>query len=217
MRLPFAFALLPVLLTVMATPAAAAEDFLELWFNPVVAKELDAKTFVELETQQRFRGAPAADTYVGRLWVGRKLGGGTNVMFGLHRGLEGDTRETRLLQQISYKLAGPIKARTRLEQRMIDDADRTGWRLRQRVGVGLPLSRSEDGWSFIANAEGFFTLRATSASGTQGLTGLRTFAGVAREFGPVELELGYSRQQNIRRGAPDRVGHAPTVGLTVSL
>lgn len=58
--------------------------------------------------------------------------------------------------------------------------------------------------------------RATPPDGQTGLTGLRTFVGFEREFGRYGVSLGYLRQQDIRDGAPDRIGHAPFIGLDAS-
>jgi hypothetical protein len=154
---------------------------------------------------------------VGRLWLGRKLGKGVTTMVGFHRGWQGDTRENRLIQQVSYPLTNILKGRTRLEQRFFNNDPRTAWRIRQRVGLSLPLSEVEDGWEFATNVEGFVTLRAARPGGQTGLTGVRAFAGFEREFERVEVSLGYTRQQNIREGAPDRIGHAPTIALTFKL
>ena len=203
----------------LSTPALAEENRLEGWFEGAIVKDLGSKTFVEFQTQQRARGDsnPIGDNQTYRLWLGRKFGKVT-VMGGVHRSKEGSTRETRLIQQASYSFAGtPLKGRTRLEQRFIEDTARTGWRVRQRLGVAFPLTNEDDGWTLVGNAEGFWTLRATSRTGQEGLTGLRTFVGFERSFGKLDLELGYTRQQNIRDNAPDRVGHAPTLGLTINL
>ncbi len=209
--------LLPFALIVVASPAAAADDYLELWVNPSFTKELDSRSFIEIETEQRFRNGPAANQFVGRLWLGRSLAKGVTGTIGFHRGAEGAMRETRLMQQIGYPLVAGFKGRTRLEQRFIDDDDRTGWRLRQRFGTAVPLSSNGTGWELAVNAEGFFTLRSTSAAGATGLTGVRTFVGFEREYDRAEVSIGYSRQQNIRRGAPDRVGHAPTLAMTFKI
>lgn len=203
----------------MSTPALAEENRLEAWFEGAVAKDIGNNSFVEFQTQQRARSSsnPTGDNQTYRLWLGHKFGG-IEAMGGIHRSKEGSTRETRLIQQLGYKLpVKGLKARTRLEQRFIDDAARTGWRLRQRVGFALPLSSEEDGWELAGNAEGFWTLRATSASGQTGITGLRTFIGFERSLGQVDLGVGYTRQQSIRKGAPDRVGHAPTLSVTLNL
>lgn len=120
--------------------------------------------------------------------------------------------KTRLLQQVGYPL-GPLGGRTRLEQRFIEGDPRTGWRVRQRVGGAIPLSSHEGAWEAVGNVEGFFTLAASEPGAQTGLTGLRTFIGLEREFGALELSVGYLRQQAIREDAPDSVGHAPFVAL----
>ncbi|WP_300973481.1 DUF2490 domain-containing protein [Sphingomonas sp. LHG3406-1] len=211
--------LVAALAATFATPAMAEENRLEGWFEGSVVAKLDKKSFVEFETQQRARGSsnPIGDNQTYRVWLGTKVGK-TTLTGGIHRSKEGSTKETRLMQQASYPLGiAGLKGRTRLEQRFIDGADKTGWRLRQRVGVGVPLSREDGGWEFVATAEGFLTLRATSNGGQTGLTGLRTFLGMERSIGKLDLSVGYTRQQNIRENAPDRVGHAPTLGLTFNL
>jgi Protein of unknown function (DUF2490) len=202
----------------LAVPASAvaADNRLELWLNPSITIELDDSSFVELETGQRLRASPADDTYYTRLWYGREIAEDVKVSAGVERRFEGSGRETRLLQQIAYPL-GPLKGRTRLEQRFLSDDPRTGWRLRQRLGADIPLSSKDGGWTLVGNAEGFFTLRSPSQGGQDGLTGLRTFVGFERALGRFELSFGYLRQQTIRKSAPDAVGHAPFLGLTLAL
>ena len=60
------------------------------------------------------------------------------------------------------------------------------------------------------------TLRSTTPDGQTGVTGLRTFVGFEREFGRYEVSLGYLRQQDVRDSAPDRIGHAPFIGVGVA-
>jgi len=90
------------------------------------------------------------------------------------------------------------------------------WRLRQRVGTSVSLGEGDDGWSLAADAELFMTLRATEPDGQTGATGVRTFVGFEREIGRYDLSLGYLRQQDIRDGRPDRIGHAPFIGINTA-
>jgi hypothetical protein len=131
------------------------------------------------------------------------------LSLGAERRWQGSGREMRLHQQASYGL-GPIDMRTRLEQRFLSDDPRTSWRLRHRVGASVPLRNSD--WSLAGNAEGFLTLRAAERGGQTGLTGVRTFVGVEREVGQVELSLGLSAPADIRRAAPDRIVTRPSSG-----
>lgn len=203
-------------LALAAQPAIAQDEDAELWFNPAFVKTIDDRTSVELETAQRLRADPRLDTYFARLWLNREDGKGREWSFGVEQRWNGpDEQEVRLLQQVGYDW-GPVEFRTRLEQRFVDVDPQTGWRLRQRVGTTIPLSDGEDGWAVTGDVELFVTLRNTEPGGQTGVTGLRTFVGFERSFGRYDLSVGYLRQQDIRDGVEDRVGHAPFLGLTVN-
>ena len=197
---------------IVAAPAAAAEQQFELWLNPSASVAIDDETFLEVETAQRFRPEPDDDTYYARLWLGREIAEKVTLYGGVERRYEGEGREVRFLQQIYYPL-GPLAGRTRLEQRLIEGEPDTAWRIRQRVGGALPLSSPEGGWELAANIEGFFVLQPSEPGDQTGLTGIRSFIGIERELGKLELSLGYLRQQTVRRGAEDTVGHAPFIGV----
>lgn len=200
----------------LASPVLAQDEAGEFWFNPAFATSLDDRTSLELETAQRLRTDPRDDTYFARLWLKREDSRGRDWNVGVeHRWNGPEEREVRLLQQVGYDW-GPLEFRTRLEQRFVNVYPDTGWRLRQRMGTTVPLTEDEDGWALTGDAEVFFTLRNTKPGGQTGLTGLRTFVGFERGFGRYDISLGYLRQQDIRDGAEDRVGHAPFVGVTVN-
>lgn len=97
----------------------------------------------------------------------------------------------------------------------MEDA-RPGVRFRPRLGVELPIGAGGR-WSAQADAELFLTLRSTASGGDEGLTGLRTQIGGAYEINErLSVSLAYLRQQEIRDGRADVVGHAPLVGLELS-
>lgn len=201
-----------------AAPSAALADDedAELWLNPSATRAVDARTELELETAQRFRDDPRDDTYFLRAWINRDDSRENTWSLGVEQRWNGpDEREVRLLQQVGYAI-GPLDLRTRLEQRFVSYDPQTGWRLRQRIGASVPLGRGAEGWSVTADAEVFVTLRATDPDGQTGFTALRTFAGFERSFGRYDLSIGYLRQQDIRDDRPDRIGHAPFVGLYVA-
>lgn len=213
-------ALASAALALVSVPSAAAasDDAAELWLNPSIAVDLDKDTGLELETAQRFRSAADGrpDTFFYRFWLNQEVGGGLTLSGAVERRINtGDDDETRTMQQLSLS-RGVLRGRLRLEQRFVDDADRMGLRLRARLGVKVPLD-SDGKWSLGADAEPFFTLRSTSVGGDDGLTGLRTQVALGREVSDnLSVSVGYLRQQDIRRGAPDRVGHAPIVGVELS-
>lgn len=207
--------LAPLLLLALPAPAVAADDAFEFWINPSVSAGLDENTGLELETAQRFRDADDGrpDTYFFRLWVNQDLSDAVTLSGAVERRInDGDSDETRLHQQLSAR-HGILRGRFRLEQRFVEDADRMGLRFRPRLGVAVPFA-PESPWSGFANAEAFVTLRSTSEGGDDGFTGLRTQIGVEYEANDnLTLSLGYLRQHDLREGAPDRVGHAPIVGV----
>ena len=205
-------------LTFAPTVAAAHDDGAEFWINPSAEFGLDDNTAIEIETAQRLRSAAdgRADTYFGRLWVNQRLSKQVTLAGAIERRVnDGAANETRLIQQLSTR-HGIMRTRLRLEQRMVEAAPRTGWRLRPRLGVAVPLD-DQRRWQIKSDAELIFTLRSTSPNGTTGLTGLRTQAAFGYTVNDsLALSLGYLRQQDIRRGGADRVGHAPIVGIEFS-
>lgn len=216
MRLPIAAGLSAAL--VLSTPHLARADDVdgELWLNPSVNREIDDRTTIQIETAQRLRDEPRLDTYFVRGWYKRKDDHGNTWSFGVEQRWNGsDEEEQRLLQQVSYSW-GRIDMRTRMEQRFVSSDPDTGWRIRQRVGTSLPLGPGEDAWTLTGDAELFVTLASTEPGGQTGVTGLRTFVGFERSFGRFDLSLGYLRQQDIRDGRPDRIGHAPFAGIDVN-
>ena len=153
------------------------------------------------------------DTYFARLWVNQDVSDAVTLSGAFERRInDGGSDETRLIQQMSTK-HGILRTRLRLEQRFVEDADRMGLRLRPRLGVSVPLDEAER-WSFKSDAELFWTLRSTSTGGDTGITGLRTQIGVGHDLTDnISLSLAYLRQQDFNDGAPDRVGHAPIIGV----
>lgn len=204
-----------LLLVSVPTAASASDDAAEFWLNPSVAVDLDGNTGVELETAQRFRSAADGrpDTFFYRLWLDQEVGDGLTLSGAVERRVNtGDDDETRTMQQLSLS-KGVMRGRLRLEQRFVDDADRMGLRLRARLGVKFPLD-NDGKWSLGADAEPFFTLRSLNVGGDRGLTGLRTQVALGHEISDnLSVSAGYLRQKDIRRGAPDRVGHAPIIGI----
>ena len=214
--LPLALAVACAALPLSA--AAETDEAPELWFNPSVEWSLDDDTAVELETAQRLRREEdgRADTYFARLWLNQDVSDDLTASAGVERREnQPGADETRLLQQLSVS-RGVLRGRLRLEQRFVENADRTGVRFRPRLGVAVPIT--DDGrWSAKADAELFLTLRSTSLDGDEGLTGLRTQIGAEYEVNDrLSVTLAYLRAQEIREGRPDVVGHAPLIGLELS-
>lgn len=197
-----------------ASVARASDEAFELWLNPAVEADIGRGT-VELESAHRFRDG-RDDTHYLRLWYGQSIGKSVALAAGIEQRFTGSVGEKRLLQQLSYR-SGVFRGRTRIEQRFVENDERMGLRLRQRVGISVLLGRSNR-IALVANAEGFVTMRATTSAGQTGLTGLRTIIGFDYKLNDrIDINAGYLRAQDFRRGGIDRVGHAPLLGMTVSL
>lgn len=201
-----------------ADPARAADEAFEFWLNPSVSFDLDSDTAIELDTAQRFRSAADGrpDTYFARLWLNQAMAANVTLGGAIERRInDGGSNETRLMQQLSTR-HGLLRTRLRLEERFVDGTGRMGLRVQPRLGVSVPLDESGR-WGFHTNAELFFTLKSTSAGGDDGLIGLRTQIGVSYEVSDnLDLSLTYLRQQDIRDKRPDRIGHAPLIGIEYS-
>lgn len=203
--------------TSLAWPAVvrANNEAFELWLNPSTSVALDNDTSLKIETAQRLRNSAdgRSDTYFGRLWINQDLANTVTVSGALKRRInDAGPDETRLIQQLTSR-HGVFRTRLRLEQRFVDDADRTGLRVRPRLGIALPLDE-RGRWSAKADTELFLTLRSNNVGGQKGLTGLRTQIGLGYEIsGRLSLSLGYLGQQDFDNGGPDVVGHAPIIGF----
>ena len=207
---------LSMLLLAVPGAAHATDDAFEVWLNPSIEYNLEDDTSVELETAQRFRGDGRVDTYFARLWLNKDFGDNFTLSGGIEqRENDGGFDEVRLLQQVTGK-HGYFRARLRFEQRWVEDQSRVGFRVRPRLGVQVPINEAGD-WTFKTDAELFLTLKSTSVGGDDGLTGFRSQFGVSHDVNDsLALSLTYLRQQDFRDNAPDRVGHAPLIGVSYS-
>jgi len=224
------FAPLPaaaLFLAVLATPARAEEDA-QAWGAIVAQGAVRGDLYLFLEGQGRFtddisragqwivrpaagvRFAPDAVVLAGYAYVVTRSGGGRVE------------REHRPWQQVQFPLlrGGDGKPmlvnRTRLEQRMIEGAARTGWRLRQQLRLQTPVRRGSDVQA-VASTEGFFNLNGTDAGARAGVDQWRTFVGVSLPIGKgTRIEPGYQNQHLFRAGE-DRSNHILNVTLNLSL
>ena len=197
-----------------APAAHASDDIFELWMNPSVEADI-GRGRAELETAHRIRDG-REDTHYVRLWYGQPIADHVTLAGGVEQRFTGSVEERRLLQQLSYR-SGILRGRTRIEQRFVEGDAKMGVRLRQRLGMSVPVGHAGR-LALVANAEGFITLRATTALGQTGLTGLRTVIGVDYAVSDrIGIGLGYLRAHEFRRGAADRVGHAPLLSIAWSI
>lgn len=198
-----------------SAPALASDEAFELWFAPSVRAALDGNTDLRLETAQRFRSSSdrRPDTYFARVWLSQQVSPHLTIEGAIERRVnDGGSDETRLMQQLVAQ-HGIFRNRVRLEQRFIDSAPRTGFRLRTEHGVRIDLDDRQD-WFFRADAEFFLVLQATGATGQTGFTEQRSQAGIGHRFSDrFTASLSYKRIQQIRPGRADVVGHAPMIHM----
>ncbi|WP_162233330.1 DUF2490 domain-containing protein [Sphingomonas sp. Leaf33] len=215
---------LPALL--IAAPAHANED-VQGWTGVVAQGAVKGDLYIWLEGQARFtdeigqlgqfilrpaagiRFAPDASAIAGYAYVQTRSPAGLI------------TREHRPWQQVQFALlrnrAGKpvVTSRTRLEQRMVEGRTKTGWRLRQFVRAGVPITRG--GVQAVAFSEGFFNLNTTDFGARSGVDQWRTFVGIGLPVGKTaRIEPGYLNQRVFRRGE-DRTNHVLNATLFVSL
>lgn len=203
---------LALLLGATATPAFAADEGLEVWLTQNVIYHLDSNTTTRIESTQRFRNANDGrpDTYFVQGWIGQEIDDNNTVELGIEKRVNAPgADEIRVHQQIVTRL-GLLRNRFRLEQRFVGNASQTGWRVRVRPGVQVPLDK-EQKWSLRGDAEFFLTIKPTLEGGKTGLTEQRThFTLIHRVNDHLNLSFGYMRAQTIKKNSQDVVAHAPT-------
>lgn len=203
---------LALLLGAASTPAFAADEALEVWLTQTVSYHLDSNTTARIETTERFRNANDGrpDTYFVQGWLGQQIDNNNLVEVGIEKRVTAPgADEIRVHQQVSTRL-GLLRNRLRVEQRFVDNSGQTGWRVRVRPGVQVPLDK-EHKWSLRGDAEFFLTLKPTRAGGQTGLTEQRIQLILIRRVNDhTNFSFGYTRSQTIRKSNQDVVGHIPT-------
>lgn len=210
-------------LAALVLPAAvqAAEEDANIWLAQTANINLGGDAVLWLEAQERFTNdASRLGQFLVRPAIGYKLDKTTTVFLGYAYVMTdpvgpAKTHEHRIFQQLSFRVFGDGKGvtltgRTRLEQRMFENQDGTGWRLRQQVRLTAPLAGKVRA---VAWTEPFIGLNETAFQ-RDGLGLWRNFAGVTIPVGKkFTLEPGYLNQYVVRNGA-DRIDH--TANLTLS-
>lgn len=130
----------------------------------------------------------------------------------------GPSDEYRFWQQFGYRLwrseSGlQLTGRTRLEQRWVESASGTGWRLRQQVRAEYPLALLGDGYKAVGYNETFLGLNATDWGQRQDVDRVRHFVGLRIPLtGMLQAEPGYMNQWVVRPGA-DAIDHIAALNL----
>lgn len=195
-------------------PALAATEESQAWLTEsVIIKASDADT-VTLDTSQRFRRDRSnGEQQTARILLDHSIAKGVQIGGGIAYFHSEPEQELRLFQQVSFT-RGIWLARTRMEQRFFDTADRASWRLRQRVQAAIPLDAAKK-WTVIAATELMFNLNRAKPSDKTGLAVMRNQIGLRHPLTKaVDAQLLYMRQQTFRDNAPDAVAHIPWLTLS---
>lgn len=211
-----------------AAQPAVAEDDTQAWAAVIASGTVRGDLFLWLEGQARaIDDVGGGSQLVLRPAIGARIGRDAHAVVG-YAYVRTDpetgrtTEEHRIWQQLQFaalrtKAGAPLViSRTRLEQRMIEGRDDTGWRLRQFVRLQVPIAR-KGAVQAVAFTEGFFNLNSTQWGARDGVDQWRTFVGVGLPVARrMRLEPGYLNQRVFRRGE-DRTNHVLSATLFVGL
>ncbi len=211
----------------IASPALADDDG-QLWTTVLAQGPVRGDLFLWLEAQGRLTDDfGGGSQIIVRPGIGTRIAPDAHAIAGyayIRTDPEGGrvSNEHRLWQQIQFAALrgadGSVRllSRSRLEQRMREGADRTGWRFRQLIRGQIPLAAGRSTFA-VVQAEGFVNLNATDWGVRDGIDQLRGFAGVNFPLSPrLRVEPGYLVQHVFRPGR-DRTNHVISATLLVRL
>jgi hypothetical protein len=194
----------------LCTPAHAQDDT-QAWGAVIATGPVRGDLFLWLETQARATDdVGGGSQFIARPAIGARIARDAHAIAGYAYirtdPANGQTvNEHRLWQQVQFAAvrgrggAPLVISRTRLEQRMIEGREDTGWRLRQFVRLQVPIAR-EGAVQAVAFTEGFLNLNSTIWGARDGVDQWRTFVGIGVPVAHrVRIEPGYLNQRVFRR------------------
>ncbi|MGQ0667677.1 MAG: DUF2490 domain-containing protein [Nitrospiraceae bacterium] len=132
------------------------------------------------------------------------------------------TDEHRVFQQLIYSRKFPsfkILSRSRLEERIIDNADGTAVRARTLLRADFPLPDLSN-WAIVVFDEIFVNLNTVGHGPEAGLDQNRFFLGMNRRFTEqVNMDLGYQMQalNNSQSGIINQINHVILLQMFINL
>lgn len=213
-RVPMRFALLLAALITAWQPskARAGDEDVQLWHILNVTGDIADRTRLTLDASHRWREQARGDeqqnlrfTIEQTVAKDLRIGGGAGVFDA------GGNTEIRTHQQVII-VRGRFEARTRLEERFFDGADRVELRLRQRVQYNQPLGKD---WRANVGGEWLGLLQGRNSGQGASTDQWRAQAGVAYKIND-KLELGANYWLLVfpRGNQPARITHVPQTVLT---
>ncbi len=214
-RWPIRFAML-LAATIAAwqpSKAIAQDEDLQLWQYANLTGDLDKNTRLTIDLSHRWREEARGDeqqtmrfTIEQTVARGVRIGGGGAVFEA------GGATELRPHQQIIF-VQGRFEARTRLEERFFDAADRMELRLRQRVQYSQPLGKD---WRGSVGGEWLGLLQSRNDGQGASTEQWRAQVGIAYKVSSrIELGANYWLLVFPRGDQPDRITHVPQTVVTV--
>lgn len=198
----------------LATPALAQEEDTQFWVYAVGKTDLGDKTGLTVDFTARWREQDRGDeqqtarfTVLHEVTDGVRIGGGGGVFE-----TEGGRTEIRPHQEIDLTF-GRFSARTRIEQRFFDGADRMELRVRQLVRYTQPLGGSV---KLAVDGEYLGIAQARERGGNRPRDQWRARAILSAQVSDrLTLGGGYMAIHTPREGARDRLNHVPEAYITL--
>ncbi len=215
----------PAFLATLAPPAYA-DDF-QQWAQIGAKVDLSDKLVLQNELVARVsHNQGGLDEIENSLMLGYKLSKKVTVWAGyLHNPnynagnftvMERRAREQVTTDNFAKVGAVSLSARLRLEQRLRDGIDGTGWRIRPYLKASLPLGGATAPMLNLTE-EAFVNLNNTSFQSKDGLERLRTAISLSMPVSKVvKLEAGYLNQRRFVTNRPNTDDHALTVSASLS-
>ena len=196
-----------------AGAASAQEEDVQLWVYATAEGETGGGTPWALDGSLRFREEARGDeqqtlrlTITPTVSDAVALGGG----FGVFEA-EGGQTELRPFQQMNISL-GRFSARTRVEGRFFDGADRMELRLRQRVRYTQPIGND---WSASVDGEFLHLAQRRERNSNSARNQIRVRGLITRDLGDgVSIGGAYMMIYTPRPVGADRINHVPQIYLT---
>lgn len=223
------FLLVAVILTspsMAAAPAIASDP--QAWLDSGASIRLAPKLSANLTAIARF-GDAAGGLYETEFGggLGYDLGNGWTAAVGYvrvpgYRDGHATHVEDRPSEQVGFRLfrlgGASIGGRVRLEQRLRDDGNGTGWRLRPQIKLLLPLHPGSP-IALVASHESFIQLNHTDWGQLAGYSRMRNTIGLRTTLLPhVAIEADYINQHDFGlHDARDTTANVGVLGLSIAL
>jgi len=198
----------------VAAPAAAQDEDTQLWVYAVAKTDLSDDTSLAVDFTARWREERRGDeqqtarfTVLHKVADGVRIGGGGGVFE-----TEGGRTELRPHQEMDLK-SGRFSARTRVEQRFFDRADRMEVRVRQLVRYTQPFG---DGVKLAVDGEYLGIAQSRQRGGNRPRDQWRARAILSVNVSDrLTLGGGYMLVHTPGTIGRDRVNHVPEAYITV--